>query len=37
MEKGTVFWITGLSGAGKTTIGKQLLTEMRKNKKMLFY
>lgn len=33
MEKGTVFWITGLSGAGKTTIGKQLLTEMRKNKK----
>lgn len=23
--KGTVYWITGLSGAGKTTIGKFLL------------
>ncbi|MEG2782922.1 MAG: adenylyl-sulfate kinase [Lachnospiraceae bacterium] len=32
MEKGTVYWITGLSGAGKTTIGT-LLFDYLKNKK----
>lgn len=30
--KGTVYWITGLSGAGKTTIGKLLFADMRKKK-----
>ncbi len=24
MNQGTTYWITGLSGAGKTTIGKSL-------------
>lgn len=32
MENGTVYWITGLSGAGKTTIGK-LFFEMLKCRK----
>ncbi|MBE6086957.1 MAG: adenylyl-sulfate kinase [Clostridium beijerinckii] len=32
MYKGIVYWITGLSGAGKTTIGK-LLYEKLKNEK----
>lgn len=34
MRKGTVYWITGLSGAGKTTIGKliyQQLSAVRMN------
>ncbi len=30
MNKGTVYWITGLSGAGKTTIGKVLYNEIKK-------
>lgn len=30
MEKGVLYWITGLSGAGKTTIGTKLYYEMRK-------
>ena len=29
---GTVHWITGLSGAGKTTIGKLFYQELKKNK-----
>lgn len=29
-KMGTVFWITGLSGAGKTTIGKLLYEKIRK-------
>lgn len=37
MNTGTVYWITGLSGAGKTTVGK-LFFEMlaRKKKNVLF-
>lgn len=30
MEKGTVYWITGLSGAGKTTIGILLYEYLKK-------
>ncbi|MCI7107483.1 MAG: adenylyl-sulfate kinase [Agathobacter sp.] len=30
MEKGTLYWITGLSGAGKTTIGNALYYELKK-------
>lgn len=29
--KGVLYWITGLSGAGKTTIGNRLFYELRKN------
>lgn len=29
MRKGILYWITGLSGAGKTTIGNRLYYEMR--------
>ncbi|MDD5999635.1 MAG: adenylyl-sulfate kinase [Lachnospiraceae bacterium] len=29
MEKGTLYWITGLSGAGKTTIGNALYYELK--------
>lgn len=37
MEKGRVFWITGLSGAGKTTIGRCLFSEMRTYKKNVVF
>lgn len=30
MQKGVLYWITGLSGAGKTTIGNRLYYEMKK-------
>lgn len=30
--KGTVYWITGLAGAGKTTIGKLLYNSIKPNK-----
>ena len=30
-DKGIVFWITGLSGSGKTTIGKKIKTKIIKN------
>lgn len=33
MTGGTVYWITGLSGAGKTTIGKALFTHLREIKR----
>ncbi len=32
IEKGTVYWITGLSGAGKTTIGTLLYKKIREKK-----
>ena len=28
MKQGTVYWLTGLSGAGKTTIGKLLYNKI---------
>lgn len=31
MECGTVLWITGLSGAGKTTIGKMVYNSLKKD------
>ena len=35
--KGSVFWITGLSGAGKTTIGRVLYQHLRrKNASVVF-
>lgn len=30
-NKGITFWITGLSGSGKTTIGKKIITKIIKN------
>lgn len=32
MDKGIVYWITGLSGAGKTTIGTELYYKLREKK-----
>lgn len=32
MRTGTVYWITGLSGAGKTTVGTLLFQNMKKKK-----
>lgn len=32
MEIGTTYWITGLSGAGKTTIGKMLYAKLKDQK-----
>ena len=32
MENGTVYWITGLSGAGKTTIGKLFFRKLKSKK-----
>lgn len=32
LEKGILYWITGLSGAGKTTIGNALYYKLRQNK-----
>ncbi len=36
-SKGTVFWITGLSGAGKTTIGKLLYEKIRSAKENVVF
>lgn len=33
MNKGMLYWITGLSGAGKTTVGNRLYYRMRSQKK----
>ena len=30
-KKGIVFWVTGLSGVGKTTISKKLIKLIEKN------
>ena len=30
MQEGILYWITGLSGSGKTTIGNRLYYEMKK-------
>lgn len=32
MQDGTLYWITGLAGAGKTTIGNRLYYEIKKSK-----
>ncbi len=37
MEAGTVYWITGLSGAGKTTIGKLLYEHILTKKKNVVF
>ena len=35
-KKGTVYWITGLSGAGKTTIGIELLKILNTKDNVIF-
>ena len=35
-KKGTVYWITGLSGAGKTTIGLELLKILNTKNNVIF-
>lgn len=30
MQRGELYWITGLAGVGKTTIGNRLYYEMKK-------
>ena len=37
ISAGRVYWITGLSGAGKTTIGKMLYKKIRKKKENIFF
>src|ERR1700744_4681034 len=37
MNRGTVFWITGLSGAGKTTLGRLLYDYLAKTKKNVVF
>lgn len=37
MEWGKVYWITGLSGAGKTTVGKLLYEYIQKKKKNVVF
>ena len=34
---GTLFWITGLSGSGKSTIGRALYEELKRNKPNVVY
>ena len=36
MEKGTLYWLTGLAGAGKTTLGALLCDEIRRRKPNVF-
>ncbi len=37
LQIGTVYWITGLSGAGKTTIGKLLYNHLKNNKSNIVF
>lgn len=37
IKKGTVYWITGLSGAGKTTIGKYLYHVLQRKKRNVLF
>jgi signal recognition particle GTPase len=32
MDAGTVYWVTGLSGAGKTTVGSKLYSTLKEKK-----
>ena len=35
-KKGILFWITGLSGSGKTTIAKKIFPTIKKNTDLQF-
>ena len=35
-NKGRLFWITGISGAGKTTLGKKIKNKIELNKIQTF-
>lgn len=37
METGTLYWITGLAGAGKTTIGREVYTLLKQKKDNLVF
>ncbi|VDG72430.1 adenylylsulfate kinase [Clostridium carnis] len=37
LKRGTVYWITGLSGAGKTTIGKRLYKKIKEVKENIIF
>lgn len=37
MSMGTAYWITGLSGAGKTTIGEEFFQIIRRQKKTVLF
>lgn len=37
METGTLYWITGLAGAGKTTIGREIYTLLKQKKDNLVF
>ena len=36
-KTGTVYWVTGLSGAGKTTIGSLLYERLRNQKENVIF